>query len=606
MYTNVLGGSRPTGLALDVNDIATTKGATGKLGVTVSPADASQSVTYKSGDTNILSIDANGNWIAKETGTTTVTVTSTVNSSLSKTISVSVGESKADIARASVNDLFISNNPANHIKDTTDQAAIDAAQSKVDAITGDAAQKTELQGYVDKAKAELAARIALANATAAVNNLFSNPPTNTALKDTTTQAMINAASALVEALPASDAKTKLQGDVITANTLFNAITPTTIGALTTDSTSVSGKGEPNSDIVIKNGSTILASGKTNSAGDYSFNITKQAGGSTVTATVTKASNGKTSTANTTIVDNTITQTTIGALTTESTSVSGKGEPNSDIVIKNGTTTIVSGKTDSSGSYTFNITKQAGGSTISATVTKASNGKTSTASTTIVDDAITQTTIGTLTTDSTSVSGKGEANSAIVIKNGTTTIASGQTDSAGNYSFIIAKQAGGSTITATVTKASNGKTSTASTTIADDDIVQTTIGALTTDSTSVSGKGEANSNIVIKNGTTTITSGKTDSAGNYSFIIAKQAGGSTISATVTKASNGKISTASTTIADDTIAQTTIGALTTDSTSVSGTGEANSAIVIKNGTTTIASGKTDSAGDYIFNIAKQAGG
>ncbi|WP_159102622.1 Ig-like domain-containing protein [Listeria cornellensis] len=84
MYTNVLGGSRPTGLALDVNDIATTKGSTGKLGVTVSPADASQSVTYKSGDTNILSIDANGNWIAKETGTTTVTVTSTVNSSLSK------------------------------------------------------------------------------------------------------------------------------------------------------------------------------------------------------------------------------------------------------------------------------------------------------------------------------------------------------------------------------------------------------------------------------------------------------------------------------------------------------------------------------------------
>ncbi|EUJ22484.1 Ig-like domain-containing protein, partial [Listeria cornellensis] len=163
---------------------------------------------------------------------------------------------------------------------------------------------------------------------------------------------------------------------------------------------------------------------------------------------------------------TIAQTTIGALTTDSTSVSGTGEANSAIVIKNGTTTIASGKTDSAGDYIFNITKQAGGSTITATVTKASNGKTSTASTKIADDAIVQTTIGALTTSSTAVSGKGEPNSAIVIKNGTTTIASGQTDSAGNYSFIIAKQAGGSTITATVTKASTGKTSAASTTIPD--------------------------------------------------------------------------------------------------------------------------------------------
>ncbi|KMT58541.1 hypothetical protein X559_3021 [Paenilisteria newyorkensis] len=460
---------------------------------------------------------------------------------------------------------------------------------------------------MDKAKAELAAKVALTAATTAVNNLFSNAPTNTTLKDSTTQAMIDAASALVNALPASTAKTALQADVAKANTLFNHIDQTTINDVTVDSTSVSGTGEANAAIVIKNGSTTIASGRVASDGTYLFNIAKQAGGSTITATVTKASNGKTSSASTTIADdslevatasvnalfanaptntilkdtttqamidaasakvdalsrnipekadlladirtadqlfNQITATTIEALTIDSVTVSGEGEPNAAIIIKNGSTTIASGRVASDGSYLFFIPKQAGGSTITATVTKASNGKISSASTTIVDDTIAQTTISALTVDSTSVSGTGEANGAVVIKNGSTTIASGRVASDGTYSFNIAKQAGGSTIIATVTKASNSKTSSASTTIVDDTIAQTTISALTADSTSVSGTGEANGNIVIKNGSTTIATGRVASDGTYLFNITKQAGGSTITATVTKASNGKTSSAST--------------------------------------------------------------
>ncbi|WP_137657495.1 toxin Cry1Ac domain D-VI-related protein [Listeria newyorkensis] len=509
-------------------------------------------------------------------------------------------------AKTAVNALFIDNNTANHIKDATNQAAIDAAQAKVNLVT-DTTKKAELQGQVDKAKAELAAKVAVTAATTAVNNLFSNAPTNTTLKDSTTQAMIDAASALVNALPASTAKTALQADVAKANTLFNHIDQTTINDVTVDSTSVSGTGEANAAIVIKNGSTTIASGRVASDGTYLFNIAKQAGGSTITATVTKASNGKTSSASTTIADdslevatasvnalfanaptntilkdtttqamidaasakvdalsrnipekadlladirtadqlfNQITATTIEALTIDSVTVSGEGEPNAAIIIKNGSTTIASGRVASDGSYLFFIPKQAGGSTITATVTKASNGKISSASTTIVDDTIAQTTISALTVDSTSVSGTGEANGAVVIKNGSTTIASGRVASDGTYSFNIAKQAGGSTIIATVTKASNSKTSSASTTIVDDTIAQTTISALTADSTSVSGTGEANGNIVIKNGSTTIATGRVASDGTYLFNITKQAGGSTITATVTKASNGKTSSAST--------------------------------------------------------------
>ncbi|MBC1212487.1 hypothetical protein HB815_16295 [Listeria booriae] len=60
-------------------------------------------------------------------------------------------------AKAAVNDLFIGNNPANNIKDTTTQAAIDAAQAKVNAVT-DPAVKAELQAQVDKAQAQINTR----------------------------------------------------------------------------------------------------------------------------------------------------------------------------------------------------------------------------------------------------------------------------------------------------------------------------------------------------------------------------------------------------------------------------------------------------------------
>ncbi|MBC1476018.1 hypothetical protein HB852_15500, partial [Listeria grandensis] len=440
-------------------------------------------------------------------------------------------------------------------------------------------------------------------AKASVDALFSDAPTNTKLKPSTTQAMINDASAKVNALPASAEKTAMQADITKANTLFEAITPTTLSDLTTESTTLSGFGEPNSAIVIKNGDTQIASGSVSSDGTYLFNITKLAAGSTITATVTKASNGKTSSASKTVQDTSIVTTKIDAMTVASTTVSGTGEPNATIVIKNGSTQIASGSTAGDGKYLFFVTPQAGGSTITATVTKTSNGKISSASTTVVDNAIVSTTMGALTTDSTSVTGVGEPNSAIVIKNGSTQIASGSTAGDGKYLFYVTPQAAGSTITATVTKASNGKTSSASQVVTDSSIAPTKMDALTSNSTTITGTGEPNAAIVIKNGDTQIASGSVAGDGKFLFNITKQAGGSTITATVTKASNGKTSTATQTIP---IATTTIGALTTDSILVSGTGERNGTIVIKNGATQIASGSVSSTGTYSLSIAKQAAG
>ncbi|MBC2326522.1 immunoglobulin-like domain-containing protein [Listeria booriae] len=131
-------------------------------------------------------------------------------------------------AKKAVNDLFVSSNPANDIKDTTTQATIDAAQAKVNLVT-DATVKAELQAQVDKAQTELVARDAEAKfeaaAKTAINDLFvSNNPANN-IKDTTTQAAIDAAQAKVNAVTDPTVKAELQAQIDKAQSQIASRTP---------------------------------------------------------------------------------------------------------------------------------------------------------------------------------------------------------------------------------------------------------------------------------------------------------------------------------------------------------------------------------------------
>ncbi|MBC1944192.1 hypothetical protein HCA15_03840 [Listeria booriae] len=73
-----------TNITADVND-------TGKVDATVLPTNTTnKALTYTSNDTSIITVDANGNWVAKKGGATTITVTTTDGSNISKTITVRV------------------------------------------------------------------------------------------------------------------------------------------------------------------------------------------------------------------------------------------------------------------------------------------------------------------------------------------------------------------------------------------------------------------------------------------------------------------------------------------------------------------------------------
>ncbi|MBC1605063.1 hypothetical protein HCJ39_10085 [Listeria rocourtiae] len=130
-----------------------------------------------------------------------------------------------DEGTTDVNALFKDDNPANTIKETVTQADIDAAQAKVDAIKGNPDKTAELQAHVDKAQAELDAKTQVEKETVAekaVNELFEgNNPANK-MKETVTQADIDAAQAKVDAVTDPAKKAELQAHIDKAQAEFDA------------------------------------------------------------------------------------------------------------------------------------------------------------------------------------------------------------------------------------------------------------------------------------------------------------------------------------------------------------------------------------------------
>ncbi|MBC2322082.1 beta strand repeat-containing protein [Listeria booriae] len=388
------------------------------------------------------------------------------------------------------------------------------------------------------------------------------------------------------------------GSVNTTVTQGTVADPT-INPVTTDNTSVKGTGINGATVTITIGSNTYTG--TVSGGEYTITIPKQAVGTVISAK--QSLNNQTSgSVNTTVTQGVVTPPTVNPVTTDDTAVTGTGMKGALVKL-----TIAgidyTGLVDNNGNYSIAILKQPAGTIITAT--ESLNGITSSPITATVQAGMAATTINALTTDSTVASGTAEPNSTVVIKNQAgTQLATGRVGSDGLYSLTIAKQASGAVVTATAT--ANGKTSSASTTVTRDGINATTLNPLTADSTVASGTAEPNATIVIKNAAgTTIASGTVGSDGIYSITIPKQAEGTVVTATATK--DGKSANATVTVTPGQgIAATTLGALTNESTIASGTGEPNATIVIKAGSTTIATGTIGSDGKYSLTIPKQAAG
>ncbi|MBC1798580.1 cell envelope integrity protein TolA [Listeria booriae] len=136
-------------------------------------------------------------------------------------------DNSADLARAAVNNLFKNEDVTATIKDTTTITTIEAAQKLVDAMT-DKAVQTELQKYLDTAKAQLLEKEAEQGrqeaAEKAVKELFNNNDVAGTIKDSTNQDAINKAKELVATVTDADKKAELEAHIVEAQKQLDAKT----------------------------------------------------------------------------------------------------------------------------------------------------------------------------------------------------------------------------------------------------------------------------------------------------------------------------------------------------------------------------------------------
>ncbi|EUJ44348.1 Ig-like domain-containing protein, partial [Listeria fleischmannii] len=316
-------------------------------------------------------------------------------------------------------------------------------------------------------------------------------------------------------------------------------TDITIGAVNTKSTTVTGSATPNAKIDIFVGEAKIGSGTASATGEYNVSIPRQAKDTVITAKDNATQLSKTTIVEQGIIDST----TIGSLYTTSTTVSGKAEPNADVVIRNSTNTVIAtGKSDNEGNYQLPIATQKFDDTITATATF--DGQTSAAHTKVQDTSTpNKPTVNPITDQDTSISGKGTPGDKVQFTIGGQTYI-GTINAAGDFSVVVSKLPGGTVVNVVEENPNNGNRSMPTeVTVRDTTLGEPTITPVKAGDTKVIITGEPGATVVLTTPDGDQTSKTADATGKATFTVDPARVGDTFTATQTGA-NGKVSPAAT--------------------------------------------------------------
>ncbi|MBC2327800.1 immunoglobulin-like domain-containing protein [Listeria booriae] len=372
----------------------------------------------------------------------------------------------------------------------------------------------------------------------------------------------------------------------------------TISSVNDKSTSVTVTGDPSSNITINLPDGSRTTKTANAQGQATFNVSGLVADQVIQASQSK--NGQTSPlASTTVQATALNAPTIAPFTTADTQLVVTGEAGARISVKLPDGSDMNKTAGADGKATFNIGTQDFGAVIEATQT-GSNGKTSApASIKVTQGVVAKPTINPVTTDSTTLTGTGIPGATIQI-NIDGVIQRATVAPNGTYSFTIEKQVVNMIIGAN--QVYNGVTSgSVQVSVTQGIVAKPKVNAITTDSTTVTGTGipEATVQIKIKDVLYTDT---VKSDGTYSITIPKQTAGSPVVAN--QVYNGVESDSiGTFVMQGAVAAPTINALTTDDTTVTGTGITGASVKVKANNIDY-TGTVKADGTYSIAIPKQA--
>ena len=300
---------------------------------------------------------------------------------------------------------------------------------------------------------------------------------------------------------------------------------------------------------------------------------------------------------------------VNLVTDNTVEVTGVTEPKAVITVKIGYITIGTAIADIKGNYLVKILKQKAGTKLKVTATDAVGFISPAQEIEVVDaSAPSSPLVDTVTDQSTSVSGSAEANSVVVVRNGTRVIADGTADKDGKYSIEISKQQAGLKLFITATDTAGNMSEAREITVSDVTAPEKPVVNKITDKTnSITGTAEAGTVVTVKIGTTEIGEKTVNQEGDFAIAIEKQQAGTELEIVAVDKAGNKSPMVKVAVLDATApVLPTVKEVTDKSTEVKGLAEVDSIISVKISGLEIAKAKTNSEGNFVVAISKQIAG
>ncbi|PTF00190.1 Ig-like domain-containing protein [Staphylococcus equorum] len=215
----------------------------------------------------------------------------------------------------------------------------------------------------------------------------------------------------------------------------------TINEVTSEDSQVSGTGEPDSTITVKFPDGSVVTGVADDKGNYAIDLPidkKLKGNEELVVTSTDGAGNVSREAKVKVKDTTAPAApTVNEVTSESTQVTGTGEPGSTIIVKFPDGSVIIGTVDNQGNYVIDlpVDKKLDGNEELVITSTDSSGNVSRETKVTVKDA-TAPTVNKVTSGDTKVTGTGELGSTIIVKFPNGTIVTGRADNQGNYVINI--------------------------------------------------------------------------------------------------------------------------------------------------------------------------
>lgn len=218
--------------------------------------------------------------------------------------------------------------------------------------------------------------------------------------------------------------------------------PAQVDPIKAGDSKLSGTAEPNSTIYVKVWPDTVATGKTDAAGNFSFDVPKQQAG-TMLHVLVKGQGGYSTYTKIYVQSDTAPEAAkVNELSEGDTKLTGTAEPNSTIYVKVWPDIIATGKTDNAGNFSITIPKQPAGKQLHVLVKGQEGYSTYTKLFVQTDQALEAAKVNAISSQDIKLTGSAEPNSTIYVKVWPDIIATGKTDNAGNFSIAMPQQKSG--------------------------------------------------------------------------------------------------------------------------------------------------------------------